>query len=117
MICAGSDVDDADRVLQRDGAAVERVVADLPREAAVEPRVGRRPSSGSAMPPSVDVATHGCFAMCSMSNSAIEKPRMRAPPGAIGRPSIWIRIAASTGSSFHSRAISASDLPYSDLSV
>ena len=62
------------------------------------------------MPPSVDVATHGCFAMCSMSHSAIEKPRMRAPP-LRSRPSIWMRIAASTGSIFHVAAISFSDLP------
>jgi hypothetical protein len=69
------------------------------------------------MPPSVEVATHCCFAMFSMSNSAIEKPRIRAPPLRSCRPSSWILIAVSTGSSCHSRAISASDFPYSDLSV
>ena len=57
------------------------------------------------------VATHGCFAMCSMSNSAIEKPRMRAPPFRSCNPSSWILIAVSIGSIFHSRAISASDFP------
>ncbi len=62
------------------------------------------------MPPSVEVATQGCLAMCSMSHSAIEKPRMRAPP-LRSSPSIWMRIAASTGSTFQVAAISFSVFP------
>jgi hypothetical protein len=46
-----------------------------------------------------------------MSFSCIEKPRMRAPPARFGSPSSWILIAASTGSTFHSVAISASGFP------
>jgi hypothetical protein len=62
------------------------------------------------MPPSVEVATHGCFAMCSMSHSAIEKPRIRAPP-LRSSPSIWMRMVASTGSSCQPAAMSFSVFP------